>query len=146
MQGRFCHFHLCECVWLWSVLKLLIIPLLPFVRYFFHKQYVSNYTDQPQIECIQFLHLHVNWNKPCKANKHGKQHVLILQDRRIRGNEGRKKLIILLWSFKLDSDKWITKWTGAIAFSSCFCSQALWGVFYESATKITPQWLFASLL
>lgn len=43
----------------------------------------------------------------------------------------------------LDSDKWITKWTGAIGFSSCFCSQGQQGVLSEAVTKITPSWLCA---
>ncbi len=41
----------------------------------------------------------------------------------IEGNAG--KIIMLLWSLELDSDRWITKWTGAISFPSRVCSQGL---------------------
>ena len=47
-------------------------------------------------------------------------------------------IIMLLWFFKLDSDKWISKWTAAISFSSRFCPQNLLGVLSDTATKITP--------
>lgn len=55
----------------------------------------------------------------------------------MRGNEGKDAFMM----FKLDSDKWIGKWTGAISISSCFCSRGLlpfffWGEHQNNSTLI----------
>lgn len=51
----------------------------------------------------------------------------------------KEKIMMLSWCFKLDSDKWITEWMEAISFSSHFCSEGLFGLLFDAATKITPR-------
>ena len=125
----------CMCLWAEIVTALLIIPSTLNRTSFLYTHNVINLTAQRLNTTKIFygaLQMHFNCCGTCKAN--------------CEFGVKSDKMIMLLWLYKLDSDKWITKRTGAIRFSSSFSQQELLGVLFDADTKITAQWLFAFIV